>query len=429
MRLKLLLFISLLMICGCSGMGDGTAPEFKADLPTAKEIQRAVTWTWDVGLYYVPEDHQSIERLPLRDGDYHLNVNRFVEPPHCINCLQIGKPSIKPDGTWEVTVTLRHPFPNSPEYTGFDVRGTIMFPATRYWEREPNEIYTPDLEHLYTDGFTPLYFSRAEDGGGQLLNADGFTMYFFPGIEIPGFNQPIFKYSKGKQASGPDPDSTVNGYKVFTNDPERRMFLVTDVITRTYHIAPPQGEFTFGYVVDACWAQPTVTPVTDPKNDFPLWANCADGYVLELEQVNPFKTGTYGPPLWPNYNPDVPLDDRFVTAATIQVYFQDEMPTCINTWLICPDLTSDPWLQKYGVAYSQTKHEMLDPERVIYKSYQGIYKGTYDAEPGEYLALLFVELDAFYSGWNKDDDDYYWPILIRNPAFFDFIYLEVIAGD
>jgi hypothetical protein len=326
----------------------------------------------------------------------------------------------------KVKVTLRHPFPNSPEYTGFDVRGTIMFPATRYWKREPQCLLNEHNEYIFKN-FDPFYFSRAEDGGGQLLNADGFTLYFFPGFYIPGFDLPIFKYSKGKHAYGPDPDSTVNGYKLFTNDPDRRMFRVVDIISRTYHIAPPQGGFIFGYVVDACWAQPTVTPVTNPKNDFPFWANCEDGYVLESEQIKPFKTGTYGSPWVPPHPP--PILERHVTSVTYQLYHvncSSGVPTNIPVWLMCPDITSDQQLKTYAVAHSMGK-EVLDFDAKVYKSYQGIRKGTYDAEPGSYLALLFVNPNLFEAGWREDDN--YWPCQLKSTAFFDFIYLDVVAGD
>jgi len=301
MRYIICLYISILIICGCSKI-DNILSTNETIQPIAGEIQQRTDWVWDAGLYYVSETHTSIERLPYRMGNLHFNVTKLVEPPNCYNCLNIGKLTIQPDGTIKFNVTLRHPFPNTPMYTGFDVRGTIIFPATKYWKREPPWIFKVSGGTLF-ENFDPFYFSRAEDGGGQLLNADGFTFYFFPGFNVPGFDLPIFKYKKGKYAVGKDPDSTVNGYKVFTNDPDRRMFLVTDMITRTYHISPPDGEFTFGYVVDACWTPPTKTPVTDPKNDFPFWANCEDGYIIKSEQMNPFKLGTYGPPSWTHYPP------------------------------------------------------------------------------------------------------------------------------
>ena len=427
MRNKILLYIGFIIICGCSNLNYDftTIPDINPSYESKN--QQAFKWTWDVGLYFVSNDHMVIERIPFHCADYHINVNTFIEPPHCLNCLKIGKPQIDPDGSLNVNVTLRHPFTDQPKYTGFDVRGTIFFQATRFWKKEPPWIGTPKNEAIFTE-YIPLYFSRVEDGGGQLLNPDGFTMYLFPGLHIPGFESPIFNYSKGKQANGPAPDSTINGYKVFTNDPDRRMFLVTDVITRTYHIDPPDGEFIFGYVVDACWTPPTKTPVTNPKNDFPPWANCEDGYILASEQIRPFKLKTYGPPTWID-KPVLPeYEERYVTATTVQIYpMTDEWPTVVEIYLICPDLTSDPYLQTHGVAYSQTAHEVIDKDGIIFKSCQGIWKGTYDADPGKYVALLYVDLHLGQFGFKPGTNE--WPVMLETPPFFDFVTLNAVAGD
>jgi len=359
-------------------------------------------------MYQVSADHSSIQRHPQRAADWHLNVNMFVEPPFCDSCLMIGKPTIQPDGTMEVNVILSHPFPNQPKYTGFDVRGTIMFPATRYWEMKPMKIREKDNTPVFDpDGPVPLYFSRAEDGGGQLLNADGFTLYFFPGLDI-GPDQPIFKYSKGKFANGSDPDSTVNGYKLFTNDPDRRMFLVTDTICRTYHISPPEGEFVFGYVIDASWAPPVNQPVTDPANDFPFYANCEDGYIIETEQVNPFILDTYivGQTPWL----------REVTMATVVKH--DFGFDNMESWLVCPDIIPNPEFKDKPVAYTQvTEYGELPGTQT---QTQRICDGTYANEPGDYLALVFVRV--YYFGTDYEE----WPILLNSPAFFDFVTIEVV---
>jgi len=428
MKIYISLAVFFVLFCGCSGTRDAIAPAAIQDKTTVGDFQRGTDWIWDIGLYYVPRDHATIQHISSRAGDYHFNVTKLAEPPNCLNCLKMSKLIIQPDGTIKVDVTLRHPFPGAPFYTGFDVRGTVIFPATRYWKRQPMDLGNWKQEPMFNEGYIPLYFSRAEDGGGQLLNADGFTLYFFPGFYVPGFDLPIFKYTKGQHAFGPDPDSTVNGYRVFTNDPDRRMFLTTDVITKTYHIAPPDGEFVFGYVVDACWTPPTKQPVTDPKNDFPPWANCEDGYILNTEQIRPFKLKTYGPPTYPPW-PILPeYEERFITATTVQIYpMADEWMHVIEIWVMCPDLTSDPSIQTHGVAYSQTTHEILDPDGIIFKSYQGILMGSYDATPGQYLALICVRNEVEDFGWEEDDNS--WPILIRDPYFFDFVYLDAIAGD
>jgi len=429
MKYNLWIIIFFLILCGCSSINSGLEPAESVKSSSVKENPSTQGWIWDASLYSVSADHLTIERTPNRDAEYHFNVTRLAEPPNCANCLKISNVKVQGDGTIKVDVTLRHPFPGTPYYTGFDVRGTLIFQATRYWKYEPEWLCNEDQEGLFTAGFVPLNFSRAEDGGGQLLNADGFTLYFFPGFHVPGFDLPIFKYQKGKQAYGPDPDSTVNGYKVFSNDPDRKMFLVTDVITRTYHLDPPDGEFIFGYVVDANWTPPTKTPVTDPKNDFPPWANCEDGYTLLSEQIRPFKLKTYGPPECVDWPGPPEYDERFVTATTIQAYTMgaDSPPTMLECYLVCPDLTPDPYRQTHGIAYSQTDDEILDPDGLTFKSYQCILMGTYDAIPGKYIALLVFLNSAFQHEWDKDDN--YWPTQLYNTAFFDFITLDVVAGD
>jgi len=409
MRLIIICLVITFILQGCSTEVNPTAPvEQTAGLAISPSPQET-RWAWNTGIYQVSANHLSIERLPQRAADWHLNVNMFVEPPFCDSCLMIGKPAIQPDGTMKVNVILSHPFPNQPKYTGFDVRGTIMFPATRYWEMRPMKISEKDKTPVFDPyGPVPLYFSRGEDGGGQLLNADGFTLFFFPGLDI-GPDKPIFKYSKGQYANGPDPDSTVNGYKLFTNDPDRRMFLVTDTISRTYHISPPEGEFVFGYVIDASWAPPINIPVTDPANDFPIYANCEDGYIIETEQVNPFILDTYivGSTSWP----------REVTKATI--IKQDIEFDTMESWLVCPDIIPDPELKDEPIAYTHITEYGDIPGS--FAQVQKIRDGIYNAVPGEYLALVFVQY--YYVPIENYAD---WPILLYSQAFFDFMTIEVV---
>ncbi len=354
----------------------------------------------------------AIEKLPVRTADAHLNVTPFVEPPHCNHCLSIGKPQVQPDGTIKLKVTLRHPFPYQPQYTGFDVRGTIMFPATRFWVSEEGGVVARYDYWVYD--YVPLYFSRAEDGGGQLLNADGYTFFLWPGLDLgPEFQLPIYNYSKGNYANGPDPDSTVNGYKLFTKDPERRMFQITDIITRTYHIAPPDGEFIFGYVVDASWAQPTVTPVTDPKNDFPFWANAEDGYVIESEQLAPFKLGNY-------YFPNGSYDLACITVSTYPEIANWSGHPVAYAWLMCPGIR-EPDAKGWPVATG--KYEMKEETPGVFSMVVEPHQGYYEGTPGEkYLAIFMVMNHLTFC-------DYDFPYQTAAPLYFDFFYLEVAEGD
>jgi hypothetical protein len=407
MRYVLITLILLLTICGCSSNGSGILPDEEVSDPLPQfMLPQSNRCAWDIGLYRVSEDHMTIERLPNRTADWHINVNYFVEPPFCNHCLMVGKPQIQPDGTLKVKVILSHPLPGQPQYTGFDVRGTIMFPATRYWKANFS-MRTIYQYHVFDD-YIPLWFSRAEDGGGQLLNADGFTFYLFPGLDFgPEFEQPIFNYSKGQHAYGPDPDSTVNGFKLFTKDPERRMFLTTDMISRTYHIEPPDGEFTFGYVIDASWVQPTTTPVTDPKTDFPYYANCEEGYFLESEQLEPFKTGgTYG--------------GYYVTRIKLYGYPEATMWD-MRSLLFCPDIAPSYLLKVKGVANTGAA-DWENEGSGFYSASLRVNEWTYDAPPGEYLALILTFTDNYYPPSQL-------PRQLFNAPLFDFINLEVVQGE
>jgi uncharacterized protein YceK len=414
MKFKITILLISLLICGCSSAVDTVAPDESPVSNDYIRLPQDSRWNWHTGLYRVSADHTTIEKLPNRTADWHVNVNVFVEPPNCNQCLMIGKPQIQPDGTIKVKVILTHPFPGQPQYTGFDVKGTIMFPATQYWEtKQISFLIGPpeDAKPIWSD-YTRLYFSRAEDGGGELLNADGYTLYLFPGLDLPPY-LPISRYSKGKRANGPDPDSTINGFKLFTKDPGRRMFRVSDTISRTYHISPPQGEFIFGYVVDASWVPPTNTPVTDPANDFPFWANCEEGYVLEFKQIAPFKTGTYQP-YWTG-------DFEYVTNLKYLTY--PDLPTLnIPCLVFCPDIIPDPdkkeWPVMTGLGYNI---HIESPGTYVFEQY--IEKGTYDAPPGQYLALLVGHGNYCTHPENT------FPMQLIQPPFFDFIYLDVVQGD
>jgi len=259
---------------------------------------------------------------------------------------------------------------------------------------------------------SPAYFSRAEDGGGYLINHDGYSFYLFPGLYLgPEFEAPIFNYSRGQYACGPDPDSTINAYKLFTKDPDRRIFGVNDSISRTYHIDPPDGEFVFGYVVDACWAPPTTTPVTDPKTDFPFWANCEDGYVLESKQIAPFKTGTYG-----GY-PDLPGYD--VVTMTMRLYPHSDYIGPEVLYMFCPDIIPLPEAKSCIVATGQHMEELGTG---IYRLTAEIWHGTYEAPPGEYIALLVGQIHSYW----KDFENY--PAQFLQPQYYDFINLQVVDG-
>jgi len=262
-------------------------------------------WEWGRFTISISEDRTQAEAIPTRTSSWHLNVTPFVEGPPCPTCLTVGKPHLQGDATINLKVWLQHPFPDHPEYTGFDVRGILVFKATDYMKTYNYSIATGPNSAYELMMYPLLNFSDLNKGGAALLNPDGYTFYLNPLLKYTeepyGKNPPpILNYSKGKYAYGDNPDCTVNPYILFSDGSPRRMFKTTDFMSRTFHIKPPEGggAFEFGYVVSACWAQPTVTPVTNPETDFPVEANCEDPWLMTIEQLKPINYGVTGQPLF-----------------------------------------------------------------------------------------------------------------------------------
>jgi hypothetical protein len=220
----------------------------------------------------------------------HVNVVKFLESEPCDNCLWTSNPQVLPSGDLSIDVSLMHPFDN-PTWTGFDVRGIIIFPASQYWA---------DNELRVQAGFEPDppdkirgRYSRAAKGDAELVNAEGYTTIFNPsGYHAwHGFHLPdgeIFDYYQGKFASGEDL-ATFNPFRRFYSNENRHMFEVGKTVTRTYIIHPPAlGPIKASYIVYAHWAPPQTTPVRDPSVDFPLIANSTLPYEFWIEQTAPF---------------------------------------------------------------------------------------------------------------------------------------------
>lgn len=287
-RIILAILITSILVSGCSGAVTSPDADCK-DVTT--EITQAIdsnNWTWGQWNIRISDDHSTAEVIPVRAGSLHLNVTKFVEGPPCPDCLWIGKAWGLPDGTVKLQVNLRHPYYYNPEFTGFDVRGIVVFKATDYWENGRFFLRTEMLEKLQD----PLIinYSDPEKGGAAILNPDGYTLYLNPTLE---YDVPILNYSKAKKAVGDSPDCTINPYKLFADQSPRRMFKTTDHFVRTYHLKPPAGggAFEFGYVISACWAKPDNMPVTDPETDFPVNANCEDPYEISVVQLHPIYVG------------------------------------------------------------------------------------------------------------------------------------------
>jgi len=204
-----------------------------------------------------------LEGIPVRATDLHLNVLSWLENGPCTDCLKLENFSVQPGGDFQMDIKLVHPFAQ-PNLTGFDVRGIAMFTGS---------LAFPSFNVTVPD----------ELGGDPILvNADGHTKLYNPSTIGNGFQG----YTRGRMAPAfPVPDASLNGFRTYYSDPDRRFFNAGDTLTSQFVIRPPVGRLTFGYAVDASWDIPT-KPVTVPDS-FPDTANSLEAYLVEASVDRP----------------------------------------------------------------------------------------------------------------------------------------------
>jgi len=253
--------------------------------------------------------------------------------------LQITQVKNNGDGTIDLTVRIDHPFNGFPQYTGFDVKGIIMFNGSYEYPWPSNDIIWPD---------EIIRLSWRETGDAEVIDPDGYTERWSPHYES-GSDMPIFNYWEGKYASGV-PNADLNAYLNFYTDEERHMFTVDGIVYRTYTIYLPPGPLVAGYAVEACWEPPLVTPVTDPLNDFPITANQPEPYHFEYV-VNNGEVITDCDDCCFYINCDkvrIELQQwNEVTNNQFKIGWPDGI---IDTWIIidCPDMYNDCYRFKAG---------------------------------------------------------------------------------
>jgi hypothetical protein len=233
---------------------------------------------WGEWSIFIDETHTKVDVVPRRQGRFHLNALRFLED-HCKDCLQITYIHNNGDGTIDLTVRITHPFPGHPEFTGFDVKGIIMFDGSHEIPFESMFCMFPDTKGD-ADGWAYFHISWRELGDPEVLNPDGYSVHWSPWWPSDS-EKAIFNYWPGKYSSG-TPTANINAYLFFYTDLERHMFRVNGKAERTYHISLPPGPVVAGYAVEACWQPPLVTPVVDPLSDFPLTANQDEAYYFRF---------------------------------------------------------------------------------------------------------------------------------------------------
>ncbi len=263
--------VLVLLLAGCSNGNPVLPSQASAEQnPNAVSSNRYELGIWEVVIDPV---ELSVEVVQIRNGNFHLNIRRYIEENPCSDCLTFEKPVVpKPYGA-DVDITINHPFDNML-YTVFDVRGIVMLEGSYEFTVEEKTYLT----------------THAGLGDPALLNPDGWTGLFnAQEYTLPG----VFGYTVGTRIppSWSEPTNTLNAFRAFYSSGQsedeggRRAFLPEDSVTRKYQLQIPGGQpFRFWYAVDASWAQPMYDPPYT-LNDFKEWANCTEAYRFDVEEI------------------------------------------------------------------------------------------------------------------------------------------------
>ncbi len=303
---------------------------------------------WGLFSVYADPDALTIESVPLRLTKFHRNIIDYLETAPCSDCLKFL--DIYPSGSdvVNIDVELTHPF-SDPRFTGFDVRGVVIFNGSSEFP------------------VIGLNWSNNDLGNPQLVYPDGFTALYNPSTAGNGFEG----YIQGKYATHTIPDGRLNAYKRFTPDSAsnpRRMFTVENSTIVTYEILKPSGPFIFGYAIDGCWAPPVNEPVTDPENDFGPEANCPEAWSIEIEEfsIGAGLTETGGE-----------------TRLQIDVYDWQGIDNTYPVMLECPELFDGQIEAEYVSPYTgYTRYEVIVENENL--ALVGEYQCLISKKPAEY---------------------------------------------
>ncbi len=269
------------VLFGCAGnqnplTPDAQDPAVNAVISNSNAPDSATSdshYLWGYWTCRLDEDTRTIEVIPARTNNLHVNVLMFLQQgtPYLLI-----KNLVMTADTIDVDVELRHPFPGMSQYTGFDVRGIFIVPGS-------------------VGGYDDSGILHADPSETYLTNADGWTRWWNPGEFPIGDN--IFSYMDGHLGTpydGYNLDSTLNAYKYFCDDLDnddgldqleighRGLFQSGYANERHYSIHyDSMAGLVFNYAVDASWDTPNPDPPVVVPDDFPPEANAPEAYRIE----------------------------------------------------------------------------------------------------------------------------------------------------
>ncbi|MCX6647422.1 MAG: hypothetical protein NTY09_13845 [bacterium] len=354
----------VILITGCSGSGNGVAPSMTDSTSSTQSIDPNLTPQSENGsegsganhfllsynlIYLDATDPDNIkaEIVPVREGEIHLNILKFLEDGPCTNCFKIVGFNFPQPGYLDVDIQIDHPF-DDLLLSVFDVRGIIMFRGSHEFPVAGKSISDPTL------------------GDGELLNPDGYTA-LYNGSTITAPVGPLQKYYPGNFATPIVPSSDINGYRYYISDDpanNRNAFYAASSDVQTFSLKLPTGPFILGYAVDANWWTPIETPVDNPLTDFDLNANCPEPWKIVVME-EPIGDGL--------------TDQGGSTKLLIDVYDWQGKSTYHEPVVECPELFN-------GALPSTWLSDGSD-----YSRYQVTVSNTKLASEGDYKCLVGVE--------------------------------------
>ena len=282
MRIQFL-FIIVLMVVTIFGCSQGSSPMIPVE-PVGSELSAdAIESThvlWGLWQFVCDPDSGTVDIVPRRYSDLHLNALRFLEPPAGLY-LSLESPPQFTGNVLDIDIGLRHPFLGLPQFTGFDVCGILISCGS-------------------VTGFDDPDIIMKGEGDTRLTNADGYTRWWNPDEFPYNSGQPIYGYQDGLLGMSDDEadyNATLNGYKYFADsldalespwDTEvdlRGMFAAGQKNVRHYTIEMDEG-FVFNYAIDANWKSCGLPPSQiEPPDSFAPEANRPEAWAVSITEI------------------------------------------------------------------------------------------------------------------------------------------------
>ncbi len=271
------LICCLALAIGCSGGTDlPITPDNNAPRDSSTTSMHQL---W--GMYQCIADPvaETLEIIPLRAVDMHLNALPFLEPPPLLN---LTLESLEFNGNIiDADIGLRHPFLGLTEFTGFDVCGILISSGSAGGFSDP-DLLMPGPDDLH------------------LVNPDGYSRWWNP-AEFPINTGTIFGYNDGLLGapdSYADFSATLNGYKYFADDISnptgdlsevdpagRGIFSAGQKNVRRFTIDMGTTGLIFNYAIDANWVFPEGDPPWEAPADFGENANRPEAWNIVITET------------------------------------------------------------------------------------------------------------------------------------------------